>query len=112
MVARNLARPYRFLCLTEDPAGVRSEVECRPLPGFDVGDLPAKSNWRKLSCHGPDLDDLRGPVLFLDLDLVIVAGIDCFFDYPASFCIIENYTQPANRSTARSPSGASRSCAM
>ena len=28
MVARNLRRPFRFVCLTDDASGIRFEVEC------------------------------------------------------------------------------------
>ena len=92
MVARHLTPPHRFVCLTDDPEGIRPEVECRPLPAIELADAPAHSGWRKLSCLGPKTDDL-GQVLFLDLDLVIVAGIDCLFAHSGAFCIIENWTQ-------------------
>ncbi|MEM7026438.1 MAG: hypothetical protein AAF637_28255 [Pseudomonadota bacterium] len=94
MVARHLDLPHRFLCLTDDPRGVAAEVECRPLPAIELADAPAHAGWRKLSCFSPELDDLAGPVLFLDLDLVIVGKIDGFFALPGNFCIIENFTQP------------------
>lgn len=112
MVARNLSLPHRFVCLTDDPRGIRPEVECRPLPTIELAGAPPHSGWRKLSCLGPALDDLDGQVLFLDLDLVIVAGIDCLFDLPGAFCIIENWTQPGrgvgNSSVFRFQAGAHR----
>jgi hypothetical protein len=112
MVARHLAAPHRFVCLTDDPAGIRSEVECRPLPAIELADAPPHSGWRKLSCLSPELDDLDGPVLFLDLDLVIVASIDCLFAHPGAFCIIENWTQRGrgigNSSVFRFETGALR----
>jgi hypothetical protein len=112
MVARHLAAPHRFVCLTDDPTGIRSEVECRPLPAIELADAPPHSGWRKLSCLSPELDDLDGPVLFLDLDLVIVASIDCLFAHPGAFCIIENWTQRGrgigNSSVFRFEAGAHR----
>jgi hypothetical protein len=112
MVARHLAAPHRFVCLTDDPAGIRSEVECRPLPAIELADAPPHSGWRKLSCLSPELDDLDGPVLFFDLDLVIVASIDCLFAHPGAFCIIENWTQRGrgigNSSVFRFEAGAHR----
>jgi hypothetical protein len=112
MVARHLSAPHRFVCLTDDAAGIRSEVECRPLPAIELTDAPPHSGWRKLSCLSPELDDLGGPVLFLDLDLVIVASIDCLFAHPGSFCIIENWTQRGrgigNSSVFRFQAGAHR----
>ncbi len=112
MVARNLALPHRFVCLTDDAAGIRPEVECRPLPAIELADAPPHSGWRKLSCFAPELDDLGGQVLFLDLDLVVVAEIDCLFAHPGAFCIIENWTQPGrgvgNSSVFRFNAGAHR----
>ena len=113
MVARNLTLPHRFICLTDDPVGIRAEVECRPLPAIELADAPPHSGWRKLSCFGPELDDLDGQVLFLDLDLVVVANIDCLFAHPGAFCIIENWTQKGrgigNSSVFRFQAGAHRS---
>jgi hypothetical protein len=112
MVARNLALPHRFVCLTDDPAGIRPEVECRPLPPIELADAPPHSGWRKLSCLGRELEDLGAQVLFLDLDLVIVADIDCLFAHPGRFCIIENWTQKGrgigNSSVFRFQAGAHR----
>ena len=51
-------------------------------------------------------------ILFLDLDLVIVASIDCLFAHPGAFCIIENWTQRGrgigNSSVFRFEAGAHR----
>ncbi len=94
MVQRNLTRAHRFLCLTDEPHGIRPEVECRSLPKLRLTPEWERSPWRKLSCFAPELEDLDGPVLFLDLDLVIIANIDGLFDHPGEFCIIENWTQP------------------
>jgi hypothetical protein len=112
MVARNLSRAHRFVCLTDDPRGIRPEVECCPLPAIELADAPPHSGWRKLSCLALSLDDLDRQVLFLDLDLVIVSGIDCLFDLPGAFCIIENWTQlgrgVGNSSVFRFQAGAHR----
>ncbi|HEX5078119.1 MAG TPA: glycosyltransferase [Geminicoccaceae bacterium] len=113
MVARHLTLPHRFVCLTDDPKGIRPEVECRPLPAIELADARPHSGWRKLSCLGPELEDLQGQVLFLDLDLVVVANIDGLFAHPGAFCIIENWTRPGrgigNSSVFRFRAGAHRS---
>jgi len=93
MVRRQLTRPCRFVCLTDDTAGIDPVIECRPLPEIDLAGAPSYSGWRKLSSFSPALNDLDGPILFLDLDLVITGNIDAFFDHPGDFCIIENWTQ-------------------
>lgn len=93
MVDRHLHRAHRFVCLTDDARGLRQGIECRPLPALELMPAWERSPWRKLSCLSPALHDLKGDILFLDLDVVIVAAIDCFFDHPGAFCIIENWTQ-------------------
>jgi hypothetical protein len=93
MVRRHLAIRHRLVCLTDDRTGIGDEVECRPLPTLTLAPEWERSPWRKLSCFAPDLADLDGPVLFLDLDVVIVDRIDPLFEHPGDFCIIENWTQ-------------------
>lgn len=93
MVARNLEPPFRFLCLTDDRSGIRDEVECRDLPPMDIGSSNPAYAWRKLSVFSPALHDLSGPVLFLDLDLIIVESLLPFFTHPGRLCIIENWSQ-------------------
>ena len=41
MVRRNIQGPIRFVCLTDDPTGGRSEVECLARPNVA---LPPPSN--------------------------------------------------------------------
>jgi hypothetical protein len=94
MVARHLALDLRLICLTDDAGGIRPEVECRPLPALALTPEWERSPWRKLSGFAPELADLEGQVLFLDLDVVIVDRIDELFSHPGEFCIIENWTQP------------------
>lgn len=94
MVKRNLTQPFRFVCFTDDKAGINPDVECMDLPPIYVPPFNDVSPWRKLSMFTKDLGGLAGRALFLDLDLVIVENIDCFFEYSTdNFCIIENWTQ-------------------
>ncbi|HEX6141671.1 MAG TPA: glycosyltransferase [Geminicoccaceae bacterium] len=94
MVRRQLEAPFRFLCLTDDRSGIRPEVECRDLPAIELGGAKPHHGWRKFSMFSPELHDLDGPILFLDLDLVLIDRLDPFFSHPGRFCIIENWTQP------------------
>lgn len=95
MVARNLSRPFRFVCMTDDGSGIRSEVECLPLPPIELDPDHKDKPWRKIGLFNAELSDLKGTALFLDLDLVVVGGLDPFFDYePGRFCIIHNWTHP------------------
>lgn len=97
MVKRNTTLPFRFVCMTENKDGIRHEVEISPLPDFQE---PAWeyarycSAWRKLALFDKQVLDLKGKLLFLDLDIVIVDSIDCFFSYSDKLAIIENWSQP------------------
>jgi hypothetical protein len=99
MVSRNLARPHRFVCFTDDATGVDKDVETRPLPPCNLpSDRPSTQAWRKISLYSPTLADLTGPTLFLDLDVVVTGSLDPFFDYePERFCVIHNWTHPEKR---------------
>lgn len=80
MVRRSLAPPFRFVCLTDDAAGIDAGVECLPIP-FVHAERPGRDGgWRKLSTFEATLHDLCGTALFLDLDLVVVRPLDPLFE--------------------------------
>lgn len=95
MVKRNLTIPFNFVCFTDDPLGIRPEVQTFPLPEIEVPEQHRCSPWQKLSMFKKDLAGVSGVGLFLDLDIVIVENIDCFFTLgnEDDFYIIENWTQ-------------------
>lgn len=96
MVARNLSLPFRFICMTEIAEGIKPEVEILPLPDFREPDWAYArycSAWRKLALFAREPFGLQGKVMFLDLDVVIVDAIDCFFTYSDKLAIIENWSQ-------------------
>lgn len=97
MVRRHLTLPHRFICYTDDTTGIHPFIETRPIPEIPLGSAPLISGWRKLASLAPTLG-LDGTVMFLDLDLVIMDNIDCFFTFePGKFVIIENWTQPGQK---------------
>jgi hypothetical protein len=89
-VARHLKRPHRFVCFTDDVEGLDAEVEVFPIPELGLPNGHQDRRWRKLGVFGRELADLQGTTLFLDLDLVIVDDIDCFFEHPGDFLIIRD----------------------
>lgn len=93
MVERNLSLPHRFICLTDEPEGLRPDIEVFPMPKITVPEYYDVSPWRKLGMFSEKLGDLKGKTLFLDLDIVIVDSIDEFFTYSDKFTIIENWSQ-------------------
>lgn len=113
MVRRNITPPFRFVCFTDSRDGVRPEVECfdlPPMPGFMPKNTLGK--WPKSRLWAPELADLTGPVLFLDLDLLVIKGLDPFFEFgaPEDVVLARNAAKPFHRlgqtSIYRMPVGA------
>nr|WP_246480359.1 glycosyltransferase [Inhella gelatinilytica] len=94
MVARHLRGPFRFVCLTDRTEGIRSEVECRPIPELKLPPGSPERGWTKLTTFEADLHGLKGTALFLDLDVVIVDDITPFFEAPGEFLIIHDWKRP------------------
>ena len=90
-VRKNLSGDYRFVCFTDDPTGLRPEIETRPLPEMTGLEGRPERGWRKLTLFQERLDDLEGTALFLDLDVVIVDSLNPFFEAPGDFRIIEDW---------------------
>lgn len=97
MVSRNITPPFRFVCFTDDAAGIDPRVEILPCPTIQA---PAPYNnwgWRKLNLWGEKVGDLTGEFLFLDLDIVLVGNIDAFFTYGSDYLVMRNWSTPQRR---------------
>jgi hypothetical protein len=98
MVRANTTGLIRFVCMTDDSEGIRSEVEVMPCPEIAVPESHRNRPWRKVSLFaGSDrLLGLEGYWLFLDLDLVVTGDLNSFFDYSPDepFVVMVNWTQP------------------
>jgi hypothetical protein len=97
MVSRHLHRPFRFVCLTDDGAGIDPAIEVKPIPmvGFDEFDQRKPwtfgHGWLKLTSFASPLYDLQGRTLFLDLDIVILDSLDPFFEQAGEFIVIKEW---------------------
>jgi hypothetical protein len=93
MVRAHLKGDFRFVCMTDDPSGIRSEALCIPIPHLNLHLKPGQRDgaWKKLTTFEADLQGLRGTALFLDVDVVIVGALDEFFTHPGQFLIIRDY---------------------
>lgn len=75
-VKKQLPAPFRFVCLTDDAAGIESEVSTLPIPPMNLPEKAwRKGCWPKLSVFNPDLYPGADSVLFLDLDLIIQGSL-------------------------------------
>lgn len=103
-VQRHLHQPFRFVCCTEDPTGLAAGVETVPFPA----NPGLRRGWPdvlvKLLVTRDGFGGLVGPTLFLDLDVVILGGLDDFFTYePGKNCIIHNWVNPRKEFIGRRP---------
>ncbi|CAM3794310.1 hypothetical protein PAYE108092_07805 [Paracoccus yeei] len=90
-VRRHLVRPHRFICFTDDSAGIDPGVEALPLPELGLPKGHGDTRWRKLALFHRDLGGFAGmAALFLDLDLVVVNDILPFFDLQGAFHTIRD----------------------
>ena len=102
MVKRNLTLPFTMVCFTDNEEGIDDDIKCFPIPEIDIpGNLPERM-WKKLTTLKADLYGLEGTALFLDLDIVIVDNIDCFFEDDAPFRIIKDHSWRTWRITGNS----------
>jgi hypothetical protein len=93
-IMRHTTRPTKLYCFTDVDKDIHPKVICKPLPEINLPETISLTPWRKLSVWQQPLNNLKGDVLFLDLDLVITGNLDMFFDYkPGKYCVIENWTQ-------------------
>lgn len=93
MVKRNLSLPHRFICFTDDNTGLNPGIETFPLTETNL-----EGWWHKLTLFKSNLFGLEGRTLYLDLDVVIVDSIDCFFNnYDDRFVIIKDWNSRPNK---------------
>lgn len=92
MIARHYAKPYRFVCITDEPEALSGVETIRLWP--DLSNLPSPighsypSCYRRLKLFAPDAGETFGQtVVSIDLDTVIVGDITPLFDRPEDFVI-------------------------
>jgi hypothetical protein len=87
MVSRHCTLDFEFVCLTDDPKGLNSNVKVLELPNELSG------WWCKPYMFSNDLP-IKGTVLYMDLDVVIADNIDKLFTWrPNHWCIIRDFTR-------------------
>jgi hypothetical protein len=89
MCKRHSLEDFDFICLTEDPTGLDSNIIVKALPIVELTGW-----WFKPFVFSRALG-LKGTALFLDLDIVISSNIDKLwnFDSDAPFVIIRDFVR-------------------
>ena len=82
---------FRFVCLTDDAEGFAEGIEAMPIPdiGLSAGQWYSSGVWPKLALYGAELHGLTGRALFIDLDMVVLRGLDEMFDSDAGLIGID-----------------------
>lgn len=77
-----MTSPFRFVCLTDDAAGLDAGIEPLPLPDFamDRADWH-KGMWPKLTAFAPGLFADGTPVIMMDVDVVVLRDLTPLFDH-------------------------------
>lgn len=93
MVDRHYLQPHRFICVTDNPAGIDADVEIVPL-WTDLADLPSPhgrgqpSCYRRLKMFSAEAEKIFGRrFVSLDLDCVITGDLGPLWDTNADFQI-------------------------
>jgi hypothetical protein len=97
MLARHLAPPFQLVCLTDAAGGLDPAIRVLPLPELGCAEpTNTRGKWRKVALWGAQLDGLRGPALFVDLDSVIVGDLDPYFSHgdPSAVILERNWARP------------------
>lgn len=81
-VARHLALPHRFVCLSD------VEVPCERIPLVEG----RPGWWSKISLFRPGL--FGGLVIYFDLDTVVVGSLDAIAAYPHRFTMAHEFYRP------------------
>jgi len=89
MVKRNLTLPFEFVCFTENAQDLDPNIRVESLPRIKgVGGW-----WYKPLFFDPNLN-IKGTILFLDLDVIVFKNIDKLFTFaPGRFCIIRDFNR-------------------
>lgn len=91
MVARHYPDPHRFLCVTDDPAGIDADVEIVPLWN-DFANVPSPhggnnpSCYRRLRMFHPEIGQVFGErFVSMDLDCVVTGDLRPLFNRTEDF---------------------------
>lgn len=75
--------PSRFICLTDNPAGLDDDIVAQDIPIEGLEQFPRSSQgWGKICLFHPSLSTLFEDALFIDIDTVVVGALDPFFRSP------------------------------
>jgi hypothetical protein len=102
--------------VTDNPACLAADIEAVPFPPDPgvpgtLAPRPWPNIFAKLAFFKDGFADLKGPTLFLDIDILVTGPLDRFFDYrPGEFCIIHNWVERRKAIFRKIPDVGNSSC--
>lgn len=94
MVRRALPGNWRFVCLTDDPQGIRDEVGI-----IDISDNPHRGWWTKLALFDPQTPFADETIFYLDLDTIIIGDLSFIEGLKVGFHVLEHSFMPGYNSS-------------
>ncbi len=87
MARRYLARPFRFVCLTDRPAAFALDPRIETIR-IAAPQVPENGRgfWAKVECFNP-AHGFTGRMLFLDLDVLVVRDLTDIVNFPSDFAL-------------------------
>jgi hypothetical protein len=80
-VSSTLKRKHRFICVSDNPEYLGGDIETVRLPDMGIPLVHKKTGgWPKLAIFKPGLLPPDEPTLYLDLDVLLLADLDAYFD--------------------------------
>ena len=93
-VERNCTYDFMFHCMTDNPTGLDPNIHPIILPDLGPEFAGERRAWWYKPFMFSDKLGFEGPTLYLDLDVVIIANIDRFFDFElGQFCICQDFNR-------------------
>lgn len=84
-IKRNTSKTFEFICFTNTPEGINSEITLRPLMQNVSG------WWHKLSLFKEFTNER---IFYFDLDTVITGDLDNILSYDGEFAILRDFYRP------------------
>lgn len=93
-VCKNLTAPFKFHCFTEDSTGINKEIITHPLNYTNIGE--SVSGWWYKPYLFSDEHNVRGRILYFDLDTLITGNIDHLAACTYPFVVLRDFMHLGN----------------
>ena len=85
-IKRNTTIDFKFHCFTDDTTDINTNIETHALPHA----LPGVGWWHKLFFFSKEFD-IKGRIVYMDLDTLITGNIDDILSYDKNFMVLHDF---------------------